>query len=87
MWPWVHVRHACEARASGVQVAAGDVKALGLAAALDDGVALAEGGLLYHDSVHGVWLYEGDAVHARLLALKQARPPVTASQPRLVVYI
>ena len=68
------MRHACEARASGVQVAAGDVKALGLAAALEDGAALAEGGLLYHDSVHGVWLYEGDAVHARLLALKQARP-------------
>lgn len=53
----------------------GDVKELRLAAAMEDSAALEEGGLLYHDSVHGVWLYEADAVRVRLMALKQARSP------------
>lgn len=56
-----------------MQVGEAHVKELGLAAAMEDSTPLSEGGLLYHDSVHGVWLYEGEAVQARLLSLKQVR--------------
>lgn len=54
-----------------LQVAAADVKELGLAAAMEDAAPLERGGVLYHDSMHGVWLYEGEALQARLMALKQ----------------
>eukprot|EP00892_Ulva_mutabilis_P012351 jgi/Ulvmu1/9489/UM052_0059.1 len=54
------------------QVAPEDVQSLGLAAVLDSTMPLEAGGLLCYDSVHSVWLYEAEAVHARLHSLKDA---------------
>ena len=60
-------------------MAAADVKELGLAAAMEDAAPLESGGVLYHDSMHGVWLYESEALQARLMALKQVPiQPVSA---------
>lgn len=66
------------------------MQALGLQEALDSTMPLEAGGLLYYDSVHSVWLYEAEAVQARLHTLKDVRfskppptplPPPTATLP------
>lgn len=57
-----------------MQIAPAEVQSLGLAAVMDCTLPLDAGGLLYYDTVHSVWLYEGDAVQARLSALKDVRP-------------
>lgn len=66
-----------------VQVAPADVQALGLAAVLDCSLPLDSGGLLFYDAVHSVWLYEADAVQARLHGLKDVRPhPPPLAKPQ-----
>jgi hypothetical protein len=46
-----------------------------------------QGGLLYHDSVHGVWLYEGEAVQSRLAALKDVRTLPLRSVLGVIVFL
>lgn len=50
------------------------MQVLGLGDVLACSLPLDAGGLLYYDSVHSVWLYEADAVQARLHGLKDVRP-------------
>lgn len=49
------------------------MQVLGLGGVMACSLPLDAGGLLYYDSVHSVWLYEADAVQARLHGLKDVR--------------